>query len=108
VVVQVKSGGVGVKDIRDLKGVVDERDLGLFITLEPPTQPMRTEAVSAGFHSSPLWERRFPRIQVMTIDELLDGQQPDLPRSGRLPGFAKAPRVKRDLRLPMDLRSGTS
>jgi site-specific DNA-methyltransferase (adenine-specific) len=96
VIVQVKSGGVQAKDIRDLKGVVDDKDLGLFITLAPPTQPMRTAALEAGHHESALWVRRFPRIQIMTVEELLAGKKPDLPQqSGRLPSFARAPRVAR-------------
>ena len=104
VIVQVKSGGVQAKDIRDLKGVVDEKDLGLFITLEPPTQPMKTAALEAGWHESPLWGRRFPRVQIITVEDLLAGKKPDLPEpSGRLSTFAKAPRVRRDLRMMMDL-----
>jgi len=91
VIVQVKSGHVGVQYIRELKGVIGDENLGLFITLEPPTEPMRVEAATAGFHSSSLWERAFPRIQIFTVAELLDGKQPELP--GRVPSFARAPRL---------------
>jgi site-specific DNA-methyltransferase (adenine-specific) len=93
VIAQVKSGHVGVGQIRELKAVIGDENLGLFITLEPPTEPMRVEAASAGFHSSPLWERDFPRIQIFTVAELLDGKQPELP--GRIDPFARAPRVSR-------------
>jgi hypothetical protein len=48
VIVQVKSGHVGVRDIRELKAVIGDENLGLFITLEPPTPAMRQEAVEAG------------------------------------------------------------
>jgi DNA modification methylase len=92
VIVQVKSGHVGVRDIRELKAVIGDENLGLFITLEPPTEPMRVEAATAGFHSSPLWERDFPRIQIFTVAELLEGRQPELP--GKVSGFARAPRVR--------------
>jgi len=91
VIVQVKSGHVGVRDIRELKAVIGDENLGLFITLEPPTDPMRVEAATAGFHPSPLWERDFSRIQIFTVAELLDGHQPELP--SRVPGFARAPRL---------------
>lgn len=93
VVVQVKSGHVGVKDIRELRAVVGGENLGLFITLREPTGPMRTEAASAGFHRSPLWEREFPRVQIFTIEQLLNGERPELPESARLSGFARASRV---------------
>jgi DNA modification methylase len=55
IVISVKSGNVGVSFIRDLRGVLDreEAELGLLITLEPPTKPMVTEAASAGFYHPP-------------------------------------------------------
>jgi site-specific DNA-methyltransferase (adenine-specific) len=94
VIVQVKSGRVSVRDIRELKAVAGERDLGLFLTLQPPTEPMLKEAVTAGFHRSPLWQRDFPRIQIITVEQLLSGESPDLPvTSARVGGFAKAPRL---------------
>lgn len=77
ILVQVKSGHVKSGDIRDLRGVLDrEKDapIGLFITLEPPTSEMIKEAVSAGFYRSELWQRDFPRIQILTIEELLQGR----------------------------------
>ena len=94
VIVQVKSGRVSVRDIRELKAVAGERGLGIFLTLQPPTEPMLREAVTAGFHHSPLWQRDFPRIQIVTVEQLLAGGSPDLPvTSARVGGFAKAPRL---------------
>ena len=80
-VVQVKSGKVSPPHIRDLKGTVDREKaaLGLFITLEEPTPAMRTEAVSAGYYHSEVWQRDYPKIQIRTIEELLAGQMFDLP-----------------------------
>jgi site-specific DNA-methyltransferase (adenine-specific) len=87
IVVQVKSGHVKPGDIRDLKGVVEREKaaIGAFITLEEPTSPMKTEAVSAGFYESALKmeggaAERFPKIQVLTIAELLDGKKLSFPR----------------------------
>lgn len=73
VLVQVKSGRVSVKDIRDLRGTVEREDaaMGVFITLEPSTAPMEQEAVSAGFYESEQWRRTYPKIQILTIEELL-------------------------------------
>ena len=95
VIVQVKSGRVGVKDIREMKTVMGDDNLGLFITLRPPTEPMRVQAVTAGVHYSPLWNRDFPRLQIFTIEELLSGSKPDLPReSARVRDFNRAPRLQ--------------
>ncbi len=91
VIIQVKSGSVTVKDIREMKSVIGSENLGLFITLQSSTEPMRTEAATAGFYHWPLYKRDYPRIQILTIEELLSGQKPDLPYS--IPGFAKAKKI---------------
>ena len=74
IVVQVKSGKVSSRDIRDLVGVLDREKavIGIFITLQPPTKDMTKEAVSAGFYSSQ-WGN-FPRLQILTIEDLLTGR----------------------------------
>ncbi len=79
-IVQVKSGGVSVNLVRDLRGVIDREkaEIGIFITLEPPTRPMETEAVSQGFYRSPLGED-YPKMQILTIEELLKSEKPDIP-----------------------------
>ncbi len=80
-IVQVKSGKVSSPHVRDLKGTVEREKaaLGLFITLEEPTSAMRTEAVSAGFYHSDVWQKDYPKIQLHTIAELLDGNEFELP-----------------------------
>ncbi len=81
VVVQVKSGKVSVKDIRELKSVVESEKaaIGLLITLEPPTQNMVKEALEAGYYESEFWQRRYRRLQIMTIGDLLGGAPFDMP-----------------------------
>jgi len=83
IVVQVKSGHVGATLIRDLKGVIEREKaaLGVFVTLEEPTGPMEKEAASAGFYEPEHFNRRkFPRLQVLTIAELLAGKEVQYPR----------------------------
>jgi len=78
IVVQVKSGHVGVAHIRDLKGVLarEKAVMGALITLEPPTKPMVHEALGAGFYNHPhVPGLRFPVIQVLTVEEILKGGQ---------------------------------
>ncbi len=81
-VVQVKSGRVSSPLIRDLVGTVEREKaaMGLFITLEEPTRGMRTEAVSAGYYHSDLWQTDFPKIQIRTVGELLEGRAFEIPR----------------------------
>ena len=83
IVIQVKSGHVKSGDIRDLKGVIEreQAQLGAFITLKPATRDMTTEAVSAGFYESEHYGN-FPKIQVLTIEEILDGKRLQYPHYG--------------------------
>jgi site-specific DNA-methyltransferase (adenine-specific) len=73
----VKSGHVRPEHIRDLHGVVDREKaaIGVFITLDPPTPDMVKEAVSAGFYKSISWEGNYPKIQIITIEDLLSGRE---------------------------------
>jgi site-specific DNA-methyltransferase (adenine-specific) len=79
VIFSVKGGHTSVKDVRDLRGVIDREkaEIGVLLTLQESTQPMRTEASGAGFYQS-AWGKH-PRLQILTIAELLDGKRVDMP-----------------------------
>lgn len=81
VLVQVKSGHVKSGDVRDLRGTVEREQaaIGVFITLEESTREMRTEATAAGFYHSAGWGKDYPRIQILTIAELLAGAEVEMP-----------------------------
>lgn len=81
VLAQVKSGKVSSRDIRDLVGTVEREKaaIGVFITLEEPTQPMIQEAVSAGFYEAVAWGQKYPKIQILTIEALLGGASVQMP-----------------------------
>jgi DNA modification methylase len=83
IIFSVKSGdNVGVSAIRDLHGVVQREDaaIGVLITLNEPTRPMREDAASAGvYQSAELGDSTYPRIQIRTIEELLNGDAIDAP-----------------------------
>jgi hypothetical protein len=58
---------------------------------------MRTEAASAGFYRSPWSGRDYPRLQLRTIAELLDGKGIDYPAiGGGNVTFRKARRAAED------------
>lgn len=79
-IVSVKGGtNVSVTMIRDLGHVVEREKakVGVFITLAEPTGPMKTEAVKGGFYETEYGS--FPRIQILTIEQLFAGQRPKLP-----------------------------
>jgi len=101
--VQVKSGHVKSGDVRDLRGTVEREDAaaGIFITLEPATREMEKEAVAAGFYHNPIVKRDFPKIQILTIEELLNGAEPKLPIVRGT--FKQAERVKDSKQRKLDL-----
>lgn len=81
VLVQVKSGKVKSGDIRDLVGTVQRENaqIGIFVTLEEPSRDMLTEATSAGFYRSPGWGQNYPKLQILTIAQLLHGGEVKMP-----------------------------
>ncbi len=108
VLVQVKSGHVNSSHIRDLKGTIqrEQAAIGVFITLEPPSKEMTTEAVSAGFYHSPGWNLNYPRIQILTIEELLHNAEGKMPP--QFGTFKQAQRVQQPgaLQGELDLSTG--
>ena len=80
VIVSVKGGeNIGVPMIRDLKGVMEREKapIGIFLTLNRPTRPMEAEAAAAGFYENDFG--RYPRLQIITIDDALRGVRPRIP-----------------------------
>ena len=98
-VLQVKSGHVNAPQIRDLKGVREREKapIAAFLTLNPPTRPMKEEAAAAGFYELEHFPgHRYPRVQILTIADILGGKTLEYPRFA-LPGtFKKAARRRRD------------
>lgn len=94
IIFSVKAGHVTTAHIRDLSGVLDREktQIGVLISMEQPTKPMRAEAAGAGFYESPGWGKKYPRLQLLTVAELLDGKSIDCPpsRHGNVT-FKKAP-----------------
>ena len=79
IVISVKAGKLHAPYVRDLRGVMEreQAEMSVLLSLEEPTAKMRTEAASAGFYAS-AWGKH-PRLQIVTVGELLDGQKLDAP-----------------------------
>ena len=101
IVVQVKSGNVQRNQIATLKSDMEREkaDLALFITLKEPTRPMKDEAIGAGFYIPEAFpDHNFPKVQILTIDELLAGSRPEYPRYAPEATFQRAPRRRNQAR----------
>ncbi len=81
VIFSVKAGHTSVDHVRDLRGVLDREraDIGVLISMQAPTQPMRAEAASAASYQSATWNKSYPRLQLLTVADLLSGRGVDMP-----------------------------
>jgi DNA modification methylase len=82
VLVSVKGGGnVGPQFVRDLLGAVETQkaQMGILITMAKPTAGMRDAANHGGIYTWPVNGQTFPRIQTITVADLLAGKRPDMP-----------------------------
>ncbi len=102
IIFSVKGGhNIGVAEVRDLIGVLqrERAEIGVYISFEEPTKPMLREAAEAGFYTSPgssgAEGGKFPRIQLLTIKDLIEGNKSvQRPLHVRDVTFKKAPRTR--------------
>jgi hypothetical protein len=99
IIFSVKAGKIGVSQVRDLVGVLanENAEIGVFICLEEPTKPMLSTAASASFYTSSDGTQ-YPRVQILTIDQILKGTQPKYPLHRADATFKKAPRARASTR----------
>ncbi|MDP9224535.1 MAG: site-specific DNA-methyltransferase, partial [Actinomycetota bacterium] len=89
IMLSVKAGHLVPSFVRDLRGVMEreQAEIGVLISFEEPTAGMRAEAAEAGFYVSGEdgrlkenpWGQKYPRIQLLTVRELLDGRGIEYP-----------------------------
>lgn len=96
VIISVKAGNTSVAHVRDLRGVLDREKaaIGVLISMQDHTKPMHDEAVTAGLYESKTWGRRYPKMQLLTVADLLAGKQIEMPPIKQVGAtFKKAPRA---------------
>ncbi|MDO8585869.1 MAG: DNA methyltransferase [Armatimonadota bacterium] len=89
-VCQVKGGHLTPTVIRDLSHVIqrDKAAMGFFICLGTPTRGMYQEAEELGFFEAPSG-RKIPKLQIRTIEQLLEGKEFDYPKGYSLKSGGK-------------------
>lgn len=53
--------------------------MGVFVCMQEPTRGMIDAANHSGIYEHPANGQRFPKVQIFTVDGLLDGKRPHLP-----------------------------
>ncbi|WP_273523952.1 site-specific DNA-methyltransferase [Mailhella massiliensis] len=76
--ISVKSGKIPANHIRELGGMLGKNgvEICLLLTLEKPSRTMLKDALSYGYYEYPDGVRKFPRVQILTIQDLFDGKKP--------------------------------
>src|SRR2546426_2992657 len=54
-----------------------------------PTKDIVTEAAAAALYRNEFWEKEYPRVQILTVEEVLAGKRPQMP--AQQAPFAKGP-----------------
>ncbi len=89
VIFSVKSGKIGRKEMAELRGTIEREQAaaGVLITLEKPTKPMLNEAKQAGQFKGDF--ATFDRLQIVTVQDILDNKRMNLPLYGEVLKNAK-------------------
>ena len=95
VIISVKGGGTGVRDVRDLRGVVEREDaaIGVLVTARQPTRAMINEANAAGLYRSAWDDTTWPRIQLLTAGDIVRGTGIEMPSRRGMRQYPRAPRA---------------
>jgi len=77
---QVKGGKVQSKDIDALLGAMVKHkcELGVFLTIQSPTEPMLKTVANSGHFSAAGFN--YPRLQILTLEEFFSGKTLQLPK----------------------------
>lgn len=95
VLISVKSGHCGIKDVRELIQVVDKQKakIGVLVCFKDEvTRGMEHEAKEHGYYDKGRWGSRYDKIQILTIEDLLSGKQVQMPVSEKTT-FKKSSRL---------------
>ncbi|MCC6971393.1 MAG: restriction endonuclease [Phycisphaerales bacterium] len=92
ILVQVKGGKSGARDVRDFRGTIEREQaaLGILVLLSEPTKEMQKEASTLAPYVSTSERKGVPRLQIVTIEQLLAEGTPSQPGGVVLPRGVEA------------------
>ena len=99
VIISVKGGATGPAHVRELAGTVEREKaaIGVLMVTQPPTREMVREAASAGLYRSTWDEATYPKLQILTARELVQGGRVKMPSLRGIPQYTPAKRARRSL-----------
>lgn len=83
ILVSVKGGATNPSHVRDLLGTVQTQGaaMGIFICMNAATRGMVEAANTSGSYEHPATGQSYPRVQIMTVQDLIDLKRPNAPAS---------------------------
>ena len=99
VIISVKGGATGPAHVRELAGTVERENaaIGVLVVTQPPTREMVREAASAGLYRS-IWDGTpYPKLQILTAGEVVQGDRVKMPSLRGIPQYTPAKRARRSL-----------
>lgn len=80
-VAQIKGGKCTLGDVRGFRTAMQnvEANIGIFVSIRPPTRGMKTEIARAGFYEHPFNQQKYPTLQHYQIQDYFKGRMPELP-----------------------------
>ena len=94
ILVSVKSGKPSLLHVKELMATLttEKGTIGILVELDKATPEMQRAALEAGQYESDLWGGKYDRLQILTVEELLAGKKPNVPKF--LPGYQKAAKIQ--------------
>ncbi|QDK03772.1 DNA methylase [Streptomyces phage Yasdnil] len=88
VLVSVKGGATNPGHVRDLVGTVESQRaaMGVFVCMNEPTKGMADAANHSGAYNHPANGQRYPKVQIISVKDLINGKRPNMP-TALLPYF---------------------
>jgi DNA modification methylase len=109
IIASVKGGrNIGPSFVRELSGTIETQkaQMGVLITMAEPTPGVLDEVNHGGTYTWPVNGQTYPRIQVITVADLLHGMRPNMPPL-MLPYIQAARALPAPQQMTLDEAAGT-
>lgn len=101
ILIEVKSGNITISTLRSFNNTIKQQkgSAGVLVCFkEQISKGMLAEAKNEGYFRQDLFGTRFDKIQLISVEDLLEGKQPDLPRSYEVGPFKKAEKADKKIK----------
>ena len=78
-IVEVTSGHSNKKHFDAFLKHAGNAEMGIYVVLYPPSGGMIADAKQMGEYHSKGWDKKFPKVQIVQIKDLLENRMPLLP-----------------------------